>query len=342
MNGHKSKMHKILITGGTGFIGKQLILKLSGKHHLVLMARKKSLPKLIRYVKEHDITNFQIITGDLEQEKLGLSPKTVNNVFKKLDYIFHLGATYDPRVSRDRTITTIIDGTKTLIELAEKSKELKMFCYVSSAHVAGNREGEIDETINNDEPLFHNTYEKAKYESEKLFKNVGFPYTIIRPTMVVGSSKNGEFDNFSKSGIYQLIKLIDRGLLVLYPGHCDGLLSVVPINWLIDRMVDICFNPKSNGMIFQLADQKPMTAKKFINKVSVLLRKRKPLFSIPTFLFRFLPNIGPKHKIMMLNERQIFLTLNSKKILGKKSVAPPLESYLQLLVEYYSFRGKNE
>jgi thioester reductase-like protein len=328
-------MTNYFVTGGTGFIGKRFLLNFGENERIFLLVRPESLRKAEKIIKKANLKRVEIVKGDLEQKRLGLSQERIKEIFQDIDYIYHMGASYDPSLPKEKIFRIILKGTEELSFLAKRARNLKAFIYISTAYVAGERVGKILENLPDIPPKFHNSYEEAKFKTEIFLREVRLPVVVIRPALVVGDSQTGEFDKEVKSGIYMLIKLIDKGLFFFYPGECRGFLSAVPVNWVGKAIFKIGQNKKSIGKIFHLADEKPMTAREFIDRVCVLLGKRKPLFEMPKEIISILPIGRFRSQIMILNQKQIFDMTNTKRLLGEKNLASPLVSYLPILINYY-------
>jgi len=328
-------MATIFLTGGTGFIGKRLLKILGKENKIFFLVRRESTEKAEKIIKESSLKAIKIFKGDLEQERLGLPDGVLRKITQETDYIYHLAASYDSSLSKERIFEINLEGTKRLALLAKKIKNLKAFVYVSTAYVAGEREGKILETYQVKPPSFRNPYEEAKFMSESFLRKVNLPLVIIRPALVVGDSKTGEVDRDVKTGIYQLIKIIDRGFLFFYPGECNGNLSVVPVDWVVEAIYKIGKNKKSIGKIFHLSDPSPMRVKDFVDSVCTLLEERKPYLIMPKAFFNFLPRFWIRTQIMMLNRKQIFDISNTAMLLGREDLPPSLASYLPELISYY-------
>lgn len=334
-------MAEIFLTGGTGFIGKRLLPKLAKGNKIFLLVRKQSLTKAKERIKKEKLRNIQIVIGDLEQENLGLSQKEAGRIFKNIDYIYHLAASYNPSYTREKLFRIILEGTREIVSLLRGAEKLKAFVHVSTAHVAGFREGRIFENQLVRPKTFHNFYEEAKFESEVFLRRTNLPLMVIRPAVVVGNSKTGEFDEGVRSGFYRLLGAIEKGLIFFYPGRSQGPISAVPVDWVVEAIFKIGQNQKAIGKTFHLADSEPTTAREFIDRVCQLLGKRKPIFEMPRIIFSFLPIGRLKMQILMLNQRQIFDTTNTLELVGKENIAPPLQSYLAVLVNYFRLRERS-
>lgn len=364
-------MSKILLTGGTGFIGKRLLPKLALKDEVFLLVRKESLAKARKLVIQKKLKNVKILPGDLEQKNLGFSEKDAAQIFKKVDYVYHLAASYDLSFSRKKIFGINLGGIRNLVSLLENTPNLKAFIYISTAYVAGEEEGTFLEDKFIRPRFFRNAYEEAKFESEAflremkslcpwkggvsfrketsflphssppveergiLRREINLPVVIIRPSVVVGDSETGEFEKEVKSGFYQLIRAIDKGLFFFYPGKCDGFISAVPVDWVVKMIFMLGQKKNTLGKTFHLADLYPLTAKEFIDQVSELLGRRKPFFQIPNPFLKALPPFQIKKQILMLNQKQIFDMTNTLAVLGEKENVPSLRFYLRILINYY-------
>jgi dihydroflavonol-4-reductase len=167
---------RALVTGGSGFIGSQLIAGLAsrGLEVRALLRKTSSLEHL-------EGISFERVEGDLSDEA------SLERAADKVDYVFHLaGAVTAP--SREMFLKHNAEGTLKLARaVARVAPGLKRFIHVSSLAAAGPSEpgtprGEEDQA----RPVSH--YGESKLRGEELllaFKNV-FPITIIRPPMVYG------------------------------------------------------------------------------------------------------------------------------------------------------------
>ena len=124
--------HNILITGGSGFLGKHLILKLINmKHNVFLLERKnnkrkKIYSKKLKKIIQGNFTNKNLITKIIKE----------NNI----DVIFHLGAitqVLDSLKKPYNTYLTNITGTINLLENIRAINKKIIFIYSSSDKAYG-------------------------------------------------------------------------------------------------------------------------------------------------------------------------------------------------------------
>lgn len=143
-------MEHVLITGGTGFIGMELVRQLSaaGIRARVLVRR----PHRAGLLRAFDIEPVQ---GDLEV------PESVERALAGVDTVFHLGgrASFE---SYRRLKPTIVDGTVQLGQMAADAG-VRHFVFASSLFVHGNESRLIDAAT---PPRPKLGYGRAKLEAE--------------------------------------------------------------------------------------------------------------------------------------------------------------------------------
>lgn len=157
---------RILVTGGAGFIGKNLCLALIKQHHKVIAvdnfstSNRKTLKDLSSHpsfgFKEHDIVNPL--------------PPTLTR--KPLDQIYHLACpTGVPNLTRlaEEMLLTCSIGTRNMLELARMKKAKLLF--TSSSEIYGNptMSPQKETYTGNVDPLgIRSSYEEGKRFAESL------------------------------------------------------------------------------------------------------------------------------------------------------------------------------
>lgn len=170
---------RILVTGGSGFIGTNLVAELESRGHEVIAA------DLLNTDREHyiraDVRNFRQLERIFE-----------NNTF---DYVYHLAAEYGRWNGEDyyeNLWETNCIGTKHMIRLQEKRK-FRMIFY-SSAEVYGDYEGRMTEDVMTHNPISDtyqmNDYAITKWAGELMCLNsakmVGTETVRVRPVNCYG------------------------------------------------------------------------------------------------------------------------------------------------------------
>lgn len=131
------------------------------------------------------LSHVKVISGDVSD--FPTAEIVANGPY---DIFFHCAA--DVNLGKDvdgKTFRTNLEGTRNALALAHLLK-VKALHYVSTAYVAGTVVGRVMEgTL----PAtgFNNSYERSKFEAEKLVRECGIPYTIYRPSIIVGRLSDG-------------------------------------------------------------------------------------------------------------------------------------------------------
>jgi len=142
---------RILVTGGSGFIGTNLVAELESQGHEVIAADLLNTERA-NYIRA-DVRNF----------------RQIERVFEKnhFDYVYHLAAEYGRWNGEDHYENlweTNCIGTKHMIRLQEKYK-FRMVFY-SSAEVYGDYEGKMKEDVMVHNPI-SDTYQMNDYAITK-------------------------------------------------------------------------------------------------------------------------------------------------------------------------------
>ncbi len=186
----------ILVTGGTGFVGRVLVRHLiaSGKQVRTLLRPSKKSPMLPRGI------SVEAAVCSLQDER-GL-----RSVLKDIDTVFHLAGS--ERFSSKAALQAVdVDGTRTLADVAARAG-VRRIVYLS--HLGADRASAY--------PVL-----KAKGLAENAIAASGVPYTILRSAVIYGPG-----DQFTLP-LARLLR-ISPGIF-LVPG--DGNTLLQPI-WIED------------------------------------------------------------------------------------------------------------
>ena len=217
-------MAKILVTGGTGFLGVPLVERLNELgHDLRLLVRETSDISPFQKLK-----NIEYVIGDVRDIE------SLNKAVENVDIIYHLAA-YTRMWARDKSIFENVNiiGTENVAKIA-LNKKIRLI-YVSSFIALGATPAEpVDETFESEDGLFLD-YAKTKFQAKKLIKDYisrGLNATIFYPGIAYGPRDFNIFgqtvlDIAAKSFMGCPGKGINIGSFVYVDDIADGLASVL-------------------------------------------------------------------------------------------------------------------
>lgn len=184
---------KILVTGGLGLIGHNVVKRLSDQGHEVLVVDNRTDYGLIPYDEHEYIMKERIkkIPNGVRVREIDVESPYMNHVFEEFEpeIVVHLASF--PRqkvvnVSPQRGARTMCEGLLNLLECSVRHT-VKKFVYTSSSMVYGDFEDWVtEEAICRPQ----GQYAIMKYMGEKLIEDYnrkyGIDYVILRPSAVYG------------------------------------------------------------------------------------------------------------------------------------------------------------
>ncbi len=212
----KSMKNKVLLIGGTGFLGSHILTALLDSGHSVcVLARSKGklsaqerVRRLLHWfgVKSGEVS---VVEGAIDEPDLGVRSRNDLDMIRNADEIIHCGsATSFSERKRGEVVRTNVHGIENVLDLGANGA-CSSFHYVSTAYVAGARSGTCREEVTETE-RFTNVYEETKYRAEKIAlercAQKGIPCFIYRPSIVYGDSRTGRTLRFN--GVYYPIRTL--------------------------------------------------------------------------------------------------------------------------------------
>ncbi|WP_294319042.1 NAD-dependent epimerase/dehydratase family protein [uncultured Chryseobacterium sp.] len=265
-------VEKIIITGSSGFVGKNLSVFLQ---HIGYEIHSLSLRK------ENWKTHF---------------PKSADAIIHLAGKAHDTKNTSNPdeyyKVNRDLTIALFDEFL---------NSEIKEFFYFSSVKAAADSVSGIlteDEKAN---PMTH--YGKSKIEAEEYILNQNLPegkkVYIIRPCMIHGPGNKGNLN--------LLYKIVEKGLpWPLASFHNQrSFLGIDNLNYLIHQML---LKQDLPSGIYNFADDKALSTNELIETINTALDKKAKFWNISKSLLEKTAFLGDKLKLPIDSERLKKLT----------------------------------
>lgn len=272
-------MSTIFFTGFPGFLGSELVPRVLDRSEdtsaICLIQEKFADLAQERVAEIEEIQpelagRIRLVEGDITRP--GLELGSPSELGWNVSEIYHLAAVYDLSVPRDVGVKVNVDGTRHMLDWAEKCSNLDRFHYVSTCYVSGRYAGIFREEDLDKGQQFNNFYEETKFLAEAAVQRrmrEGFPATIYRPSIVVGDSRTGETQKYD--GPYYVIRWILRQLIVaVVPAVGDPStvrVNLVPRDFVIDAMSYLSGIEESAGKVYQLADPEPLTVEELLEGI---------------------------------------------------------------------------
>ncbi len=258
----------VLLTGTTGFVGMELLARYleRGEQDVVALVRAQSDEAareridavLCNLFGERGAARYggrvQALASELTAPHLGLSGERQRELAERVTSIVHSAASvaFDLPLKESRAIN--LDGTKRMLDFADLAREsggLHRYGHVSTAYVAGTHDGAFAECDLDVGQQFRNSYEQSKFETEQLVRaQPGLPFTILRPSIVVGERHTGWTATFNV--LYWPLRAFARGLFAAVPADPAAPLDVVPIDYVADAIHELCVNEGGIGETYHL------------------------------------------------------------------------------------------
>lgn len=261
---------RVLVTGGTGFVGGCLIPKLLEHNFEVTCLVRKS----DKAAKLKDKYNVVTVVGDVTK------PETLKGISENIDYVIHLAAMGHVSAVTEESFRQFVEineqGTKNLLKEFKDSVQLKKFIHFSSTAAMG----PIGIPVLNENSIPNpvTPYQKSKNRSEKIitdaFTEEGFPGLILRPCMIYGPGGYGEF--------YKFCKLMKKGIFPKV-GHGQNLTPLVYVEDVVNAAV-LALTKGKPGEIYIIASQKSIPMDSLRELIVRNISVKRPYIYIPAGL----------------------------------------------------------
>lgn len=265
-----------LVTGGCGFIGRNLIQNLLAdpeKTNTVRVIDNLSVGTLEDLALVCSPEDVEFIKGDI------LDEKAVETAAENMDVIVHLAANtgVGPSVEDPKgDCRTNVIGTLNCLEAA-RLKGVKRFVFASSGAPAGEVEPPITETL---PPRPVSPYGAGKLAGEgycsAYFRSFGLETIALRFGNVYG-----EYSSRKQSVVAKFIRLIMAGRPLEIYGDGSQTRDFIYIGDVVRAIRQAADRPNVGGEIFQIATSCETTVKELADMIIETYRKLKPGTDVP-------------------------------------------------------------
>ncbi len=257
-----SPSKKILIVGGTGFIGYHLAKKSLKKGWKVTSISTKQ-PKKIRYLRK-----VKYILCDITKKN-----KLKNRILESYDYVVNLGGHVD-HSNKKKTFKSHYLGCKNLTKIFLKNPP-RAFIQMGSCIEYGKSKSPQKENIKCNPKSILSTYAKAKLLSTiyliSLFRKKNFPSTILRLYLAYGPRQD----------INRFLPIIIQGCIKNKKFPCSAgnqLRDFVYIDDVVEAIIKSLINKNARGQIINIGSGKPKQIREIIEYIKKVLKGGYPQF----------------------------------------------------------------
>ncbi|WP_276479771.1 NAD-dependent epimerase/dehydratase family protein [Paraflavitalea pollutisoli] len=207
---------KVLVTGGTGFLGAYIIQDLIGKGYSVRALRRSR--KLPFYIPATILDRVEWVDGDV------LDIVSLDEAMEEVDAVIHAAAkvSFDPKEKRD-LFHINIDGTANMINVALE-KEVSRFVHISSVAALGRTASgdHVTEEKKWQHSKLNTQYAISKYHAEReVWRGMGegLNVLVLNPSTILGY---GDW-NTSSCAIF-------KNSFKEFPWYTNGINGFVDVN----------------------------------------------------------------------------------------------------------------
>jgi len=367
-------MRRVLLTGATGTIGSALVPRLLADTdtELSLLIRARDDADLERRLGEMQAwwglkpgdpgaARIRALRGDVSEPNFGLSAGAHDRLAGETTHVIHCAASVKLNMPLEQARATAVVPTRSILALgrtAARAGVLRKIDLVSTVGVWGRTPGVMPERRLPEVSEFHNTYEAAKAEAERVVwaEGEGLPITVHRPSMVVGERGSGRVIHFQV--FYHLCEFLSGARTFGVMPHLGATrLDIVPVDWVADaicwsskelatagRIFHLCSGPAGAIGLVQLQEvvrrtwqQRQGRALPRLRRVDRrLLERLVPLIGlvVGARIRRALRGLPPV--LAYLAEDQGFANAESARALGAAGLpVPAVEDYLEPVLNHY-------
>lgn len=254
----------VLVTGGAGLVGKELLQQLlSAGENVRAIYNKTPLPTFSSHSFEQVQCNI-------------LDPMGLEEAMQDVTEVYHCAAivTFNP-ARKSELFHINIEGTTNVVNAALTAGVRKMV-YVSSVAALGRlREGEsVNETMNWTEETSNSNYGESKYLAElEVWRGIGegLEAVIVNPVIILG---NGDWN----AGSSQIFKSVYKE----FPWYTEGVTGFVDARDVVKAMIALMRSNVSSERFIISAENR--SYREVFNMIATAFKKKLPGKKVTPFI----------------------------------------------------------
>ena len=258
---------KLLVTGGTGFIGSHLAEEGRRRGASVVVLGLTDRPEERANAELLARQGVEIVSGSITD------PELCGQAMRGATHVFHLAVAMREGGKADEFFEAVnLDGTRRLLEAAGQS-QVERFVYCSTIGIYGHRAPGV--TAEGAPLRPGNVYERTKVAAERLVRELapaaGVPFAILRPADVYGPRDQR---------LLKLFRGVSRGRFPLF-GDATGRRHMVYVDDVVSAFFAACERAEAVGEAMIVAGPRPCTLHELIEEVRRVTGSRRYGLRLP-------------------------------------------------------------
>jgi nucleoside-diphosphate-sugar epimerase len=252
-----------VVTGGSGFIGQNLVRRLLHDGHdvrcLVRPSGGTAPEGTKRYVVQFDQPSSLLHCAALDDAQV----------------VFHLGGITKAAWSQ-AFVAANVTPTRHLLGAISARRLYPRFIFVSSQAAAGPAQSPNRPIDEDDNPRPVEAYGRSKLDAERIVESFGdrVPTTIVRPCSTFGAHDRD---------FLTLFRMAERGF-VLYPGVADHWLSILHVDDLVDGLLAVAQRDQAISRTYFLAASEPVQWRNLGGHIATVVGRSARHVNVPSAL----------------------------------------------------------
>ena len=278
-------MKSIIIFGGSGYIGKNLIRRFTKEGHKVIVPYQKQ-------IKEANLRLLGSVGQIVPFHFSSLKNTKLLTLLNNADICINLKTSWSSNTSELKS--SILDFNSELINELQQSTSLKRFVYFSGLGVE-KRSTFRNEIISKTEDLIIKKLENS---------------VLIRPSVILGNS-----DQF----LSNLLPIFKMSFFIPLFGNGSKKFQPVLIDDVVEFISKAIETNKIDKQLFELAGPEIFTYKEFYSQIADVLNKKRVFVPTPMLIMKPVVGLGEKLPFFPINSEQLSLFETDNILKNKES-----------------------